>query len=97
RKDLFFYYAVFMVLMVPYLNLLYVGIWVADRYVYFASFALLAIAVSLAGVLLRFPQPVLRIAVLVVCASILAWNVFQKLSYQPVWRNGETLWQYHVA
>ena len=34
------------ILMVPYLNLIYIGIWVADRYVYFSSFCVLAVAVS---------------------------------------------------
>lgn len=30
RKDLFFYYAAFFVIMVPYLNLVYSGIWLAE-------------------------------------------------------------------
>ena len=38
HKEVFFYYAAFFVLMVPYLNLLYIGIWVAERIVYFSSF-----------------------------------------------------------
>ena len=46
HKDIFFYYAAFFVLMIPYLNLAYVGIWVADRYVYFSAFCILAMAVS---------------------------------------------------
>ncbi len=31
HKDVFFYYGAFFVLMVPYLNLVYIGIWVAER------------------------------------------------------------------
>ena len=97
RKDIFFYYAAFFVLMVPYLNLIYIGIWVADRYIYFSSFCVLAIAVSLAGEALQRPQRVWRLGVLtlgLVCGAI---NLFQKLSYEREWRNGETLWQYHIT
>jgi hypothetical protein len=97
RKDVFFYYAAFFVLMVPYLNLLYIGIWVAERYLYFSAFCLLAIAISLASTALRRPQPALRIGVLTVSMIFAASNLFQKLSYERMWRNGETLWQYHIA
>ena len=97
HKDIFFYYAAFFVLMVPYLNLLYIGIWVAERYIYFSAFCLLAIAVSLAGAAWRRPRPTLRIGVLTFGMIIVVINVFQKLSYERVWRNGETLWQYHIA
>lgn len=97
HKDLFFYYAAFFVLMVPYLNLLYIGIWVADRYIYFSAFCLLAIAISLASTALRRPHPALRLGVLTIGMIFAAINVFQKLSYERVWRNGETLWQYHIA
>jgi hypothetical protein len=97
RKDIFFYYAAFFVLMAPYLNLLYIGIWAADRYLYFPAFCLLALALSLAGAALRRPHPALRIGVLTIGVIFAAINVFQKLSYERVWRNGETLWQYHIA
>lgn len=97
RKDLFFYYAAFFVLMIPYLNLIYIGIWVADRYVYFASFCALAIATSVAGILWQHSQRSLRLAILLVAAGLAGNNLCQTLSYQPAWRNGETLWQYHVA
>ena len=97
HKDLFFYYAAFFVLMVTYLNLVFIGIFVAERYVYFSSFCLLAIACSLAGTALRKPQSALRIGVLTAIAVFTINNLFQKLWYQPAWRNGETLWQYHIA
>ena len=97
RKDIFFYYAAFFVLMVPYLNLLYIGIWVAERYVYFSSFCLLAIIVSLAGTVLQRPRRAWRIGVLTIGMIFMMVNVFQKLSYERAWRNGETLWQYHIA
>jgi hypothetical protein len=97
RKDWFFYYAVFFVLMIPYLNLIYIGIWVADRYVYFASFCVLAIAVSVTGTLWQHSQRSLRLGILLIAGGLAANNLYQTVSYQPAWRNGATLWQYHIA
>jgi len=97
RKDMFFYYGAFFVLMVPYLNLLYIGIWVAERYLYFSVFCLLALALSLVIPALRQPQQILRTGVLILGAAFVTINVFQSFSYQRAWRNGETLWQYHIA
>jgi hypothetical protein len=97
RKDLFFYYGAFLALMIPYTNLVYIGIIVADRYVYFSAFCILAIAVSIAVQALRRPQPALRMGALAGCIMFLGVNLFQKLSYQTAWRNAETLWQYHIG
>ncbi|MCX6895568.1 MAG: hypothetical protein NTZ16_08760 [Verrucomicrobia bacterium] len=97
RKDLFFYYAAFFTLMITYLNLIYIGIWVADRYLYFSAFCLLAIAATICDEALRHPHRGVRIGVWAGVTVVFAVNVFQQLSYQPAWRNGETLWQYHVA
>jgi hypothetical protein len=97
HKDLFFYYASFFVIMVPYLNLVIPGILVAERYLYFAAFCLLALVLSAAVALLRQPQQLLRASVLAAGVGFAALNLFQTCSYQPAWRNGETLWQYHLA
>lgn len=97
RKDLFFYYATFFALMIPYLNLIYIGIWVADRYIYFSSFCVLAIAVSLGEMFWRNSQRTWRLAALTIGIGLAAYNLCQAIAYQPAWRNGETLWQYHIA
>ncbi|HXB59509.1 MAG TPA: hypothetical protein VNU95_08085 [Candidatus Acidoferrales bacterium] len=97
RKDIFFYYAAFFVLMIPYVNLAYVGIWVADRYVYFSVFCVLAIAVTLGEAAFRSNQTALRIGALTACIVFAGVNLCQKLSYERVWRNAETLWAYHIA
>jgi hypothetical protein len=97
HKHLCFFYGAFFVLMVPYINLIYVGIWLADRYVYFASFCLLALAVSGVTAALRKPYPILRPLVLTFAVLFACLNGFQKLRYQTCWRNAETLWQYHLA
>jgi len=97
HKDLFFYYAAFGVLMVPYLNLLYSGIWVAERYVYFSAFSLLAIGLSFAAAGWRRSSPVGRIGLLALGTVFVAVNGYQKISYELAWRDGATLWQYHIA
>jgi hypothetical protein len=96
HKNLFFYFAAFFVLMVPYANLQYIGIWVAERYLYFPSFCLLALAVALGAEILRQPRPLLRASVLALGWWMAAMNLFQTYAYQPAWRKGETLWQYHL-
>lgn len=97
HKDLFFYYATFFVLMVPYLNLVYIGIWVADRYVYFSSFCILAIAITAISTAFRNGTSLIRVGALIICILFAGINLFQKLSYEPAWRNGETLWLYHIT
>jgi hypothetical protein len=97
RKDLFFYFAAFFALMIPYLNLIYIGIWVADRYVYFSVFCVLAIAVSAAGSLWQRASRPARLLLALAGAGLLTNNLCQSVAYQAVWRNGETLWQYHIG
>ena len=97
RKDLFFYYATFFVLMVPYLNLIFIGIWVAERYVYFAAFCLLAIVISLAGSWWQNAQRPVRLLLILSATIFVVNNLAQTAGYQPAWRNGETLWRNHIA
>jgi len=97
RKDLFFYFTVFFILMVPYLNLVYIGIWVAERYVYFSVFCLLALAVSLAMPVLESAKHRFRLGVLALGAVFILFNLPQTFLYQAAWRNAETLWQYNLA
>jgi len=97
QKDLFFYYAAFFVLMIPYLNLIFIGIWVADRYLYFSVVCVLAIAISAAEWAWKHSTRVLRWALVLAGVAWLADNGYEAISYLPVWRNAESLWQYHVA
>jgi hypothetical protein len=97
RKDIFFYYAAFFAIMVPYLDLLMPGILVAERYLYFSVFCILALAMSLVAAVLRRASKASRVIILTVGVVFLTVNLFQKLSYQAAWRNGETLWQYHLT
>jgi hypothetical protein len=97
HKDLFFYYASFFVIMVPYMNLVFSGIYVAERYLYFSVFGLLALALSMVASILQRTQSVWRGGAFVGGACFVILNLFQTFSYQPAWRNGETLWQYHLT
>jgi hypothetical protein len=97
RKDLFFYFAAFFVVMIPYLNLIFSGIILAERYLYFSAFCLLALAAAVAIPILQRAQPLLRGGVLAAVAGFVILNLSQTFFYQPAWRNGENLWQYHLT
>jgi hypothetical protein len=99
RKDLAFYYFSFFMLMIPYLNLKYIGIWMASRYLYLSSFCVLAIVVSVV-----FPPPgrirsgkvagILGMALLFACG---VFNLAVTSGYQSAWRNDETLWTHEIS
>lgn len=97
HKDLFFYYGAFFALMIPYLSLLVVGFWVAERYLYFAVFCLLALAASVLVAVWRQPHPLARVGVIAMAVVFVATNLFQHFRYQPAWQSGEALWQYHLG
>jgi hypothetical protein len=96
HKDLFFYFATFFILMAPYLNLKFMGFWVAERYSYFSTFCPVALAVMVCMAILHHAQPVVRAIVVAVALWAASMNLYQTCSYQRAWRNGETLWQYHI-
>ncbi len=97
RKDLFFYLASGLVLMIPYLNLIYIGIWVADRYVYFTSACAVAIVIALMESAWPMWRTGIRRIIISAGALLLAVNLFETISYQPQWRDAESLWQYHIT
>lgn len=98
RKDIFPFYAAFFALMVPYINLVFMGIWVADRYVYFSSICILTIAILMAETILRSTsRTIVRVSIMAVICIIAISNLVQKFSYEPKWHDAETLWQYHVS
>jgi hypothetical protein len=47
RKDLAFFVLAFFLFMLPYFNIEYIGIWVADRYAYLSSFCVVALVSAL--------------------------------------------------
>lgn len=97
HRDLAFYFFTFFALMSPYLNLAYFGIWLANRYVYLASFSVLALAIEAvrrAGQ--RFGLPA-RLAGNLVLTVSFGVNLLTNVAYQSAWRTGETLWRYEIG
>lgn len=96
RKDLLCYFLIFAILMVPYLNLIYFGIWVANRYIYFSSFFLLTAIATVAAQLLNSLSKLVRIAIIFLLAIFCIFNTYRKVKYIKVWKNNETLWVYEA-
>lgn len=96
RRDLAFYLLAFAVFMVPHLNLIYVGIWVADRYVYLACFCLLAAAaIPLAELRLRATGAA-RLLPLALALVFGVLSLGQTWRLQSVWRDDAALWSYEA-
>jgi hypothetical protein len=95
RRDLAFFALGFFALLLPYLGLVYVDIWRADRYVYLASFALLALAAdALARLAARGPAA--RNAVAALAIAFVTVSATQTFRHQAVWSDNEALWSYEA-
>jgi hypothetical protein len=97
RKDILFYIFAFFLLMFPYLNIVYTGIWNANRYVHFAAFCLLAVAACLIRTLTQRWGPGGRHLVFGAWAIFLGFNLFQSLQYQEAWKDDRSLWIYETG
>ncbi len=96
RKDLAFYLLAFYACLLPYLNVIYVGIWRADRYVYLSSFCLLAIAVSLALQLYERRGRPGRYAIAGLAMAMVLNLSIKNWQQQTVWTDNESLWKYEA-
>jgi hypothetical protein len=96
RKDLAFYLLAFYACLLPYLNLIYVGIWRADRYIYLGSFCLLAIAVSCGLQLYRSRGIAIRYAVAGLAMAMVLNFLFKNWQQQAVWADNGSLWKYEA-
>lgn len=96
RRDLAFYWLSFLAFLVPYLNIVYVGIWSADRYVYLSSFCLIAVATSLLLQLHQRARPPVRAAIVALGLGFGLSGAAYTLQHQGVWRDSETLWRYEA-
>jgi len=95
RKDLFCYISIIAILMIPYLNIIYFGIWVANRYIYFASLFLLTVIATIATGLMNSKKNTAIVAVFLIVFC--GYNTINKTSYIKVWQNDETLWTYECG
>ena len=92
RRDLAFYSLSFFMLMLPYMNLHYTGIWVAPRYLYFASVCVVALLATVTVDSWRQgarPLAWITASLLLLFCSV---NVWCQATALPTWRNAETLW-----
>ncbi len=96
RRDLVFYGLGFPMLMIPFLNLKFIGIWVANRYLYFPAFCLLAGVVTLALDGVRRRPRILGPAMVALLLVFCVGNGYQQRRYLAVWRDSETLWSYEL-
>lgn len=100
RKDLLFFVAAFFLWLLPYANVEYIGIWVADRYAYLASACVVAVLVrsTMAGLAavgaLRRPLLIGACA----CAAVFgAYGVVATRHHQAAFRSERTLWEYEIG
>lgn len=88
----------FLVALLPYANWVHLGFWYANRYVYFASFFLVAsIACVVVQIFSRPQSSWLKWGSAVVLCVVFTHNVIYRTQYIDVWKNGETLWEHEVS
>jgi len=102
RKDLLCYGLWFIALMLPYLNIVYIGYWQADRYIYFSCFcpiAIVTIATSdwfsknYEGALAKR----LRQFAAALIAIYFTMLTVQTINHQRVFKNAHSLWKYEIS
>ena len=97
RRDLAFFALAFLALLFPYMNVVFVDIWRADRYFYLASFCALAIPALLLAQLGARSSRVVRIAIAAGVVVFALGSAVQTLGHEEVWRDSDSLWQHEAA
>lgn len=97
RRDAAYLWMAFGLSMVTYLNLVYIGIWVADRYLYLSSLFLVALIATLTAPIVSGPRGPARAAVVALFGGVLALNLIQVLVHQRAWADNLALWTHEVA
>lgn len=96
RRDLSFYVLAFLALLIPYTNIVYIDIWSADRYIYLASFCVLAIAATLLLELHARSGRAVRAATIGLMAVFALGSAGATVRHESVWQNSQTLWTYEA-
>jgi hypothetical protein len=97
RKQSFFYLTVFFLLMIPYFNFQYIGIWVANRYAYLSSFALLGLFITPLADWTGRRTPPIRAGLILLWLGYVTLNATQCVSYQSAWKDNQSLWKYETS
>jgi protein O-mannosyl-transferase len=93
-KPLFFWFASFIILMIPVLNIVPLPIQMANRYLYVSEagiWVLLAVTAHWMWMRCR-PFPVARTALAGMAAGWLIWLGFQTIHFNRAWKNNELFW-----
>jgi hypothetical protein len=100
RKDLAFFVLAFFLFMLPYFNIEYIGIWVADRYAYLSSFCVVALLSALAvdgwrsqRTLGRGLGAMLSLSLVVLCEL----GLWAGRKHQEAFRDPRAFWSYELS
>lgn len=100
RKDLLFFVVAFFLWLLPYANVEYIGIWVADRYAYLASACVVALLVRLTLDGLAWSGPWRRSLLIGLCSCVIVFGAHGVLAtrhHLAAFRDERTLWEYENA
>jgi len=96
KRDLLFYYFSFFIFMIPYCNIVYIGYWVANRYIYTSVFCICAIISTFYLNTIKRCSSLTKSIAYSSFVCLLFINTWQTFSLQHVWKNDLSLWSYEV-
>jgi hypothetical protein len=100
RKDLAFFVLAFFLFMLPYFNVEYIGIWVADRYAYLSSLCVVALLSALAMDGWRSQRVWghrLGALLLLAVAAMAVLGVAAGRKHQQAFRDADAFWSYELG
>jgi protein O-mannosyl-transferase len=97
-KPLFFWFASFVILMIPVLNIVPLPIHMANRYLYVSEAGIwVLLAITVRWVWMRCRSfPLARVALAGMSAGWLVWLGFQTTQFNRVWKNNELFWEHVI-
>jgi hypothetical protein len=99
RRDLAFFVLAFLFFMLPYVNVEYIGIWVADRYAYLSSFCVIALLVAtVLGAWRSQFVMIRRLAVLGVASLVVLGgrNLVAGQEHQRAFKGPRSFWEHEI-
>jgi hypothetical protein len=100
RKDLAFFVIAFFLFMLPYFNIEYIGLWVADRYAYLSSFCVVALLSALVIDGWRSQRPWRqRLGALVGLTAVVlsGFGLAAGRKHQQAFSDADTFWNYELG
>ncbi|MBF0102393.1 MAG: hypothetical protein HQK77_15935 [Desulfobacterales bacterium] len=95
KKSFFFFYLCFFVIMVPYFNIVYIGIWMTNRYLYFSSLCILTCCVWWVSEQVKHQW--ITFVIGISCSMISIALVLMTINYQKSWQHNQSLCAYEVT